>query len=389
MRGTAELDGPTAALEPAEVTRYSRHLLLPQLGLDGQQKLRRAKVLIVGVGGLGSPVALYLAAAGVGTLGLVEFDDVDLTNLQRQILYGSKDVGRPKVESASARLADANPHVKLDIHHTRLSAANAMGIVDGYHMVVDGTDNFATRYLVNDACVISGIPNVYGSVFRFDGQASVFCTAAGPCYRCIYPTPPPPNLVPSCAEGGVLGVLPGLVGTIQATETLKLILGIGKPLIGRLLLVDALEAQFRTMKLRRDPQCPACGTREIKQLIDYEQFCGSHTPERDTSRIPEIEPCEVARRISEGERFLLLDVREPGEWQIARIPGATLIPLGELASQMQFLDRSRPIAVHCKSGARSSRAVAQLLRGGFELVWNVAGGIVRWRKDVDPTLPEY
>jgi adenylyltransferase/sulfurtransferase len=380
----------TPTLEREELLRYGRHLLLPEVAIDGQRKLKAARVLIVGAGGLGSPAALYLAAAGVGTIGLVDFDIVEVTNLQRQLLHGTSDVGRSKLESARDRLRDANPNVNLELHPTRLTAANALTIIGRYDLVLDGTDNFATRYLVNDACVLSRKPNVYGSIFRFDGQASVFGTPDGPCYRCLYPEPPPPGLVPSCAEGGVLGVLPGLVGTIQATEAIKLILGIGTPLVGRLLLVDALEAQFRSVRVRRDPSCPACGTHELTELIDYDQFCAtSGGAGAGFDAVPQIEPRELAIRRASGESIQLIDVREPHEWEIARIDGARLIPLHRLASAIPELDRSAPTAVYCKGGTRSALATRDLLAAGFRQVWSVSGGILRWSREVDGDVPQY
>jgi sulfur-carrier protein adenylyltransferase/sulfurtransferase len=379
------------ALGNDEILRYSRHLIIPDVGIEGQRRLKAARVLLIGAGGLGSPLALYLAAAGVGTLGLVDFDAVDLTNLQRQVLHGTKDVGRPKLESARERIQDINPHVVVEPHETRLTSANALEIIREYDVVVDGTDNFPTRYLTNDACVLLGKPNVYGSIFRFEGQASVFATADGPCYRCLFREPPPPGLVPSCAEGGVLGVLPGLVGTIQATEAIKLLLGIGEPLVGRLLLVDALTMQFRTVRVRKDPECPACGTRELREPIDYEDFCGLRAePEpRAATDIPEITPAELAAKLRRGDDFDLLDVREPHEWDIARIPGARLVPLGTLAEALRTLDSARDIVVHCRTGGRSAKAARQLRAAGFRRVWNLAGGITRWSDDVDPTVPKY
>jgi adenylyltransferase/sulfurtransferase len=374
-----------------EISRYARHLIIPDVGIDGQKRLKAARVLLVGAGGLGSPLALYLAAAGVGHIGLVDFDVVDVTNLQRQILHGTKDVGRSKLASARERIADINPFVELTTYETALTSKNALGIIGKYDLVADGTDNFPTRYLVNDACVMLGKPNVYGSVFRFEGQASVFSTKDGPCYRCLFPEPPPPGMVPSCAEGGVLGVLPGLIGTIQATEAIKLILGIGEPLVGRLLLVDALGAQFRTVKVRRNPTCPMCGTHEITELIDYDEFCGmkpeagSRKPE-DT--MPEITPLELAERLRAGD-VDLIDVREPHEWDIAHIPGARLIPLGSFPAAIPSLDRTRDIVVQCRSGARSGNAVRQLQAAGFTRVKNLAGGILRWSDDVDPQVPKY
>ena len=374
-----------------EVLRYSRHLILPDVGIDGQRKLKAGRILLIGAGGLGSPLALYLAAAGVGTLGLVDFDVVDVSNLQRQVLHGTKDVGRPKLESAVERIRDVNPHVHVEPYETRLTSRNALDIIRDYDVVIDGTDNFATRYLTNDACVLLGKPNVYGSIFRFEGQASVFALEHGPCYRCLFPEPPPPGLVPSCAEGGVLGVLPGLVGTIQATEGIKLILGVGEPLVGRLLLIDALSMRFRTVKLRKDPSCPACGTHEISELIDYDQFCGvaPETSVANTNQIPEITPTELAERLGRGDDIDLIDVREPHELNIAKIPNVRLIPLGTLAEALPTLDSSREAVVICRTGARSGRAVQQLRAAGFRKVWNLAGGIHRWADDVDPSLPKY
>jgi len=379
-------------LAQAELVRYSRHLILPDVGVPGQEKLKAARVLLIGAGGLGSPAALYLAAAGVGTLGIVDFDNVDVTNLQRQILHGTKDVGRPKLESARARIADVNPHVRLETYETALTSKNALDILSGYDIVVDGTDNFATRYLVNDACVLLGKPNVYGSIFRFEGQASVFGLPDGPCYRCLFPEPPPPGLVPSCAEGGVLGVLPGLVGTIQATETIKLIVGAGEPLKGRLLLIDTLGMQFRTVNVRKDPTCPACGTREIQSLIDYEQFCGVRATEAEPRAVGgfvEVTPRELQSRLSRGEELQLIDVREQFEWDIARIPGARLVPLATLPDVVATLDRDREVVVYCKGGSRSRAAASHLADAGFPRVTNLTGGILRWQAEVDPTLPRY
>jgi sulfur-carrier protein adenylyltransferase/sulfurtransferase len=391
----AETDAAERALPEltsGEILRYSRHLILPEVGIEGQRKLKAARVLLVGAGGLGSPLALYLAAAGVGTIGLVDFDVVDSSNLQRQVLHGTKHVGRPKLDSALERLTDLNPEVHLELHPVRLTSENALEIIGAYDLVADGTDNFATRYLVNDACVLTRTPNVYGSIFRFEGQASVFCTDEGPCYRCLFREPPPPGLVPSCAEGGVLGVLPGLVGVIQATEVLKLILGIGESLVGRLLLVDALSVRNRTVKVRRDPTCPACGTREITSLVDYDAFCGvGVTADEDAFFAPvaEIEPTDLAARLARGEEIDLLDVREPHEWQIARIEGARLIPLDTLEQAIPTLNPAREIAVHCKGGTRSARAVRQLQAAGFKKVWNVAGGISKWSQEVDGKIPVY
>ena len=387
---TAPLSTQLEELSSDEILRYSRHLILPEVALEGQQRLKASRVLLIGAGGLGSPLALYLAAAGVGTIGLVDFDVVDVTNLQRQIVHGSKDVGRPKLESARDRLKDMNPHVHVEGYETRLTSENALEIIRDYDIVIDGTDNFATRYLTNDACVILGKPNVYGSIYRFEGQSSVFATEDGPCYRCLYPEPPPPGLVPSCAEGGVLGVLPGLVGTIQATEGIKLLLGIGEPLIGRLLLIDALTMQFRAMRLRKNPNCPACGTREIRELIDYDQFCGiGGDPLQDPHGIPEITPKELAAKQQRKDDFDLIDVREPHEWAIAKIPGARLVPLSAFTDSLSQFDSARDIVVHCKMGGRSAKAVRQLQAAGFKKVWNLAGGILRWSDDVDPKVPKY
>jgi len=387
---TAPLATQLEELSSDEILRYSRHLILPEVALEGQQRLKASRVLLIGAGGLGSPLALYLTAAGVGTIGLVDFDVVDVTNLQRQIVHGSKDVGRPKLESARDRLKDMNPHVHVEGYETRLTSENALEIIRDYDIVIDGTDNFATRYLTNDACVILGKPNVYGSIYRFEGQSSVFATEDGPCYRCLYPEPPPPGLVPSCAEGGVLGVLPGLVGTIQATEGIKLLLGIGEPLIGRLLLIDALSMQFRTMRLRKNPNCPACGTHEIRELIDYDQFCGiGGDPLQDPHGIPEITPAELAAKQQRRDDFDLIDVREPHEWAIAKIPGARLVPLGTFTESLATFDSARDIVVTCKMGGRSAKAVRQLQAAGFKKVWNLSGGILRWSDDVDPKVPKY
>ncbi len=370
------------SLSRDELLRYSRHLILPDVGLEGQRRIKAARVLLVGAGGLGSPAALYLAAAGVGTLGLVDFDVVDMTNLQRQVLHGTSGVGRPKLESARARIADLNPNVKVETYETRLTSENALEIMGSYDIIVDGTDNFATRYLTNDACVMLGKPNVYGSIFRFDGQASIFATPDGPCYRCLFPTPPPPDLVPSCAEGGVLGVLPGLVGTIQATETLKLILGVGETLVGRLLLIDALGMRFHTVRVQRDPDCPACGTREIKTLIDYDEYCGNiGGGAMSNADITEITPAELAKRVEKGDALTLLDVREPYEWEITNIPGARLIPLARLPAELSSLDSRREVVVYCRSGVRSADAARQLQAAGFRVA-SLAGGVLRWNRDV-------
>jgi adenylyltransferase/sulfurtransferase len=377
------------SLSQQEVLRYSRHLIIPEVGLEGQRRLKAARVLMVGAGGLGSPIGLYLAAAGVGTLGIVEFDVVDETNLQRQLLHGTKDVGRKKLDSARDRIHDVNPNVEVVAHDARLTSENALEIIRNYDLVVDGTDNFATRYLTNDACVLLGKPNVYGSIFRFEGQATIFCTDQGPCYRCLYPEPPPPGLVPSCAEGGVLGILPGLVGVVQATETVKLIAGIGEPLVGRLLLVDALSMQFRTVKLRRDPKCPACGTRELKKLVDYEQFCGIRGQPDETAGVPALTPKELQARLARKDDFDLVDVREAHEWDICRIPGARLAPLSTFSDALRTLDSARDVVVYCRSGVRSAKALKQLQAAGFRRVWNLTGGILRWSDEVDPSVPKY
>jgi adenylyltransferase/sulfurtransferase len=384
------------ALTHEEIARYSRHLILPEVGMEGQQRLKAAKVLLVGTGGLGAPMALYLAAAGVGTLGLVDFDVVDASNLHRQVIHSTPDIGRPKLDSAADKLNALNPDVKVVKHNTMLTSANAMEILKDYDIVADGTDNFQTRYLVNDACVLSGKPNVYGSIFRFEGQASVFATEEGPCYRCLYPEPPPPGLVPSCAEGGVLGILPGLVGIIQASEVVKLILGKGEPLIGRLLLVDALGMRFRELKLRKNPECPVCGTHPtVTELIDYDQFCGITPPAKETTQvanvqngIPQIGPEELKRRQTANEDVFVLDVREPHEFQIANI-GGHLIPLNDLPKRVGELDREKNIVVHCKSGGRSQKASEFLQQQGFTRVENLAGGITAWSEKVDPKVPKY
>jgi adenylyltransferase/sulfurtransferase len=387
-------------LSPDELQRYHRHLILPNVGEDGQRRLKAARVLLIGAGGLGSPAALYLAAAGVGHLGIVDADVVELSNLQRQVLHGTRDVGRPKVSSAEARLRDLNPHVDIATYHARLTSANAMELLRGYDIIVDGSDNFQTRYLVNDACVLLGKPNVYGSVIRFDGQASVFGVANGPCYRCLFREPPPPGLIPNCAEGGVFGVLPGLVGTIQATETIKLITGAGEPLIGRLLLVDALRMRFRTIELTRDPECRACGTREITSLIDYDAFCGvgttavahaesEYAAHSDVDEMEEITPLRLDARLRDGAAITLLDVREPYEWAIARLPDARLVPLNSLPQVVRSLDRSAETVVYCHHGARSAAAVDWLRDQGFSKVLNLVGGIDRWSLEVDASMRRY
>src|SRR6266576_3491838 len=384
------LTKPEQALSNDEILRYSRHLIMPEVGMDGQQKLKAAKVLCIGAGGLGSPLALYLTAAGVGTLGLVDFDVVDYTNLQRQIIHSTADVGRKKLDSAADKLKGINPFLNLRTFDTRLSSANALELFRDFDIIADGTDNFPTRYLVNDACVLTGKPNVYGSIFRFEGQASVFATEEGPCYRCLYPEPPPPGLVPSCAEGGVLGILPGLVGVIQATEAIKLILGKGEPLIGRLLLVDALGMKFRELKLRKNPDCPVCGKHpSITKLIDYNEFCGIRGEEKPMEvGVPEIQVEELKRRLDSGEEVFVLDVREPHEYQICNINGY-LIPLGDLPKRVHELDSSREIVAHCRSGARSAKAVNFLQQAGFRKVHNLSGGILAWADRVDPKMPKY
>ncbi len=380
-------------LTSADLSRYARHLILPEVGVEGQQKLKAARVLLIGAGGLGSPLALYLAAAGIGTLGLVDFDVVDSSNLQRQIIHSTKDVGRKKLDSAEEKLLALNPSLNLVKHETMLTSANALGILKDYDIVADGTDNFPTRYLVNDACVLLGKPNVYGSIFRFEGQASVFATREGPCYRCLYPEPPPPGLVPSCAEGGVLGILPGLVGVIQATEVIKLILGKGEPLIGRLLLVDALAMRFRELKVRKNPECPVCGQNPtVTRLIDYQQFCGI-APETNQEKpvknnIPQISVQELKQRLDAGEDLFILDVREPYEYQIANI-GGKLIPQGEVPQRLAEVDRNREIIVQCKSGGRSQRIAEFLAQQGYPNVKNLAGGIHAWADQIDPKIPKY
>jgi adenylyltransferase/sulfurtransferase len=376
-----------------DLSRYSRHLILPEVGMEGQQKLKAARVLCVGTGGLGSPLALYLAAAGIGTLGLVDFDVVDASNLQRQIIHSTKDIGRKKLDSAGEKLLALNPALKVVKHDTMLSSANALDILKDYDIVADGTDNFPTRYLVNDACVLLGKPNVYGSIFRFEGQASVFATKEGPCYRCLYPEPPPPGLVPSCAEGGVLGILPGLVGVIQATEAIKLILGKGESLVGRLLLVDALNMRFRELKLRKNPECPVCGANPtVTKLIDYQQFCGimPETKEEKTLKngIPQLSVKELKRRRDAGEDVFVLDVREPYEYQIANI-GGTLIPQNDVPQRLAEIDRTREIVVQCRSGQRSQRIAEFLQQAGYPKVSNLAGGILAWADEIDPKMQKY
>jgi adenylyltransferase/sulfurtransferase len=388
--GTVDADTELPELTRDEIARYSRHLIMPEVGVEGQRKLKAARILCIGAGGLGAPATMYLAAAGVGTLGLVDFDTVDASNLHRQIIYGLSDVGQRKLEAAKARLRTLNPDLNVITHEGALTSKNALDILRGYDVVVDGTDNFQTRYLVNDACVLLGKPNVYGSIFRFDGQASVFATRGGPCYRCIYPEPPPPGLVPSCAEGGVLGVLPGIIGVIQATEAIKLVLGAGQPLIGRLLLYDALSMTFRHLKLRRDPECPVCGdSPTIRELIDYDAFCGVTPQQPAASTVPSISVRQLKERFDRNEDVYLIDVREPNEYEICRIPGSKLVPLGQLASRAGELDRAREIVVHCKMGGRSAKAVAQLQQLGFPHVLNLTGGILAWIDQVDPSQSKY
>ena len=379
------------SLSNEEILRYSRHLIMPEVGMEGQLKLKNAKVLLIGTGGLGAPLGLYLAAAGVGKLGLVDFDVVDFTNLQRQIAFGTADVGKSKAQAALARLSDLNRDIQIEAFETQLTSANALELFKDFDIIVDGTDNFPTRYLVNDACILLGKPNVYGSIFRFEGQITVFGMPDGPCYRCLYPEPPPPGLVPSCAEGGVLGVLPGIVGSIQAMETIKLILGCGDSLVGRLLLFDALGMKFRELKLRKNPNCPMCGEhRTINKLIDYYEFCGvrgEEAPAPDLA-VPEITPKELKSRLDKGDDLFILDVREPHEYQICNLNG-TLIPLGELPRRVHELDTSREIVAHCRSGKRSAEAVDFLRKAGFRKILNLKGGILAWSDDVDPTVPKY
>jgi molybdopterin/thiamine biosynthesis adenylyltransferase/rhodanese-related sulfurtransferase/molybdopterin converting factor small subunit len=387
----APISTPASTLTNEEILRYSRHLIMPEVGMEGQLKLKNASVLLVGAGGLGAPLGLYLAAAGIGRIGLVDFDVVDHTNLHRQVIHGTKDVGRKKLDSAADRMRDINPNVALELHDVALTSENALDLLRDYDLIIDGTDNFPTRYLVNDACVLLKKPNVYGSIFRFEGQATVFAYPGGPCYRCSYPEPPPPGLVPSCAEGGVLGILPGIIGLIQATEAVKLILGIGEPLVGRLLRYDALEMKFREYKVRRDPECPVCGDHPtIHHLIDYQEFCG--IPQQVSVTEPlknELDVTEVKSKMDAGDEFILLDVREPHEWQIASISKAKLIPLGDLGKRLGELDPASEIVVHCKSGGRSAKAVEFLKQQGFKHVANMRGGILAWSEKVDPRLPKY
>jgi sulfur-carrier protein adenylyltransferase/sulfurtransferase len=384
----------SVALTPAEIERYARHLIMPEVAMQGQKRLKAAKVLCIGTGGLGAPLSLYLAAAGVGTIGLADFDVVDLSNLQRQIIHFTGDVGRPKIVSAEEKLKAINPEVKIVRHEHIVDSSNALALFADYDVIVDGTDNFPTRYLVNDACVLLGKPNVYGSIFRFDGQATVFFPPEGPCYRCLYPEPPPPGLVPNCAEGGVLGILPGLIGVVQATETVKLILGTGNPLVGRLLLYDALEMTFREMKVRKNPRCPICGPNPtIRELIDYQEFCGMRSveppPATGMAAVEEITPAELKALIDQGKHPFILDVRNPEEIAICRIAGSTVIPLPELANRLGELDPGTAMVVHCKSGVRSAKAITLLQAAGFTRLKNLKGGILSWIKEVDPSLPAY
>src|SRR5437016_2461174 len=391
MATTFDVKPETATLTNDEILRYSRHLIMPEVTLAGQQKLKAARILCIGAGGLGSPLALYLAAAGVGTLGIVDFDVVDFTNLQRQIIHSTADVGRPKLQSAAEKLKAINPFVNLKLFETHLNSANALELFREYDIIVDGTDNFPRRYLVNDACILLGKPNVYGSIFRFEGQATVFGMPDGPCYRCLYPEPPPPGLVPSCAEGGVLGVLPGIVGSLQAMETIKLILGRGENLVGRLLLFDALGMKFRELKLCKNPNCPMCGTHPtITKLIDYYEFCGVRGEEAPgpSVQVPEITPRELKARLDRGDDLFILDVREPHEYQICNLKGH-LLPLGELTQRVHELDSSREIVAHCRSGKRSAEAVDFLRKAGFRKVLNLKGGILAWSDEVDPSVPKY
>ncbi|MCA9921395.1 MAG: molybdopterin-synthase adenylyltransferase MoeB [Anaerolineales bacterium] len=393
----AAVDDVTLSHE--EVQRYSRHLIMPEVGMVGQKKLKAASILLIGAGGLGSPLAMYLAAAGIGRIGLVDYDIVDYSNLQRQVIHGTKDVGRPKLHSARDRILDINPHIQVDTYEVPLTSDNALELFEPYDIIIDGTDNFPTRYLTNDACVLLGKPNVYGSIFRFEGQASVFYAEEGPCYRCLFPEPPPPGLVPSCAEGGVLGILPGTIGAIQATEAIKLVLGQGKSLIGRLLLYDALNMTFDEVKLRKNPNCPICGeNRTIHELIDYEQFCGM--PAHDHSlyitgengdAVPQISPVELKSRLDAGDDLLILDVREPHEWDISNLShlGAVLIPQGNVVERMGELDTAREMVVQCRTGQRSATIIRELRKHGFQKLLNLDGGINRWATEVDPSLPTY
>jgi sulfur-carrier protein adenylyltransferase/sulfurtransferase len=382
---------PTGELSRDEIFRYSRHLIIPDVAMDGQKRLKNASVLLIGAGGLGSPNAMYLAAAGVGHIGIVDFDDVDASNLQRQVIHGTSDIGRPKLESARDKIREINPYVEVTLHETRLTSENAREIIRGYDLIVDGSDNFPTRYLVNDACVLERKPYVWGSIYRFDGQASVFWAEHGPCYRCLYPEPPPPGMVPSCAEGGVLGVLCATVGSVQANEAIKLITGIGDPLVGRLLIYDALELSFKDIRVRKDPECPVCGKNPtVTELIDYEEFCGVVSDEAQAAAAGStLTPVELKELMDNGRRIELVDVREPAEWQINRIPGAKLIPLGELPSRLTELPQTDPVVVYCKTGGRSAEALALLKQSGFSTAKHLGGGIVAYVKTVDPSMAEY
>ncbi len=389
--GSVALTEPETTLSNDEIARYSRHLILPEVGMAGQTRLKRGRVLMVGAGGLGAPLGLYLAAAGIGRIGIVDFDVVDSSNLQRQVIHGTRDLGRKKLDSAADRMQDINPNLIVDKFDVALTSDNALEILADYDLVVDGTDNFPTRYLVNDACVLSKKPNVYGSIFRFEGQATVFAYEDGPCYRCLYPEPPPPGLVPSCAEGGVLGILPGLIGVVQATEAVKILLGIGDTLKNRLLLYDALAMKFRELRLRRDRDCPVCGDHPtVKSLIDYQEFCGV-TPaiNQPTASSDAIDATELKAKLDRGDKFDLIDVREPHEYQIAKIPGARLIPLGDLPKRLAEIDPNAEIVMHCKSGGRSQKAVDLLKASGYRNVRNMTGGITAWSDKVDPSVPKY
>ena len=386
-----QFEVPSVELSNEEVDRYSRHLIIPEVGMEGQKKLKRASVLCVGAGGLGSPLSLYLVAAGVGRMGLVDFDVVDSSNLQRQVIHSTSDVGRSKLQSAQETLGALNPNVAIETHELRLSSDNALELFEKYDIVADGTDNFPTRYLVNDACVLTGKPNVYGSIFRFEGQSSVFASEQGPCYRCLYPDPPPPGLVPSCAEGGVLGILPGLIGLIQATEVVKLILGVGDPLIGRLLLFDALGMKFRELKLRKNPECPVCGDApSVNELIDYEQFCGITPEAEDEAKgIEELNAIQLKAELDEGRELFLLDVRNPMEREICCLEGSHLIPLDQLMNRIHELDSAHDMVVYCRSGARSAQAIQMMQQAGFRKLRNLRGGILAWSDEVDPSVPKY
>jgi len=393
VSGYGRAHQPLPMLSNEEIARYSRHVIIPEVGMEGQRKLKAASVLMIGTGGLGAPLGMYLAAAGVGRLGLVDFDVVDMSNLQRQIIHGTKDVGRAKIASARDRIQDINPHVEIETHETKLTSENALRLFVNYDVIVDGTDNFPTRYLVNDACVLTNKPNVYGSIFRFEGQASVFWAERGPCYRCLYPEPPPPGLVPSCAEGGVLGVLPGIIGAIQANETIKIILGAPDIMVNRLLLFDAWRMRFRELKLRKNPDCPVCGANPtITELIDYEEFCGMRAqPQAENgNKMEEITATELKQRLDKGANIQIIDVREPHEYEIGQIPNSHLIPLGQVLTRMDEIDPNRETVVHCKMGGRSAKAIDALQRAGFtgRLV-NLKGGITAWSNEVDPSVPKY